>query len=271
MDNGFASCADPAKLQEICDHFGPGHIQALFRRWTEALPQPFTADDREAGYAHHLSLLQAEFSLTQLFAQPRYGRAFFEQAIRDHLDLGRPDQVSLLFDRRVTKRTPGIFRTRVITDGVNPNIQATFKHSAVKQYFKEGRALRTETTTNDTYDIGVGRSLENLPKLIEFGRALTRCLLAASKPPPGACRTSRVSTKCSHQPSSKASACLPCVSAIPVPSPSRPPSAASPSAPSPRWAFAPPTSARCFPTCAAVLHIPPRRRPTISAASVSRA
>ena len=133
LDNGFATCADPAKLQEACDHFGPGHIHALFRRWTEALPQPFTADDREAGYAHHLSVLQAEFSLTQVFAQPRYGRAFFEQAIRDHLDLGRPDQVSLLFDRRVTKRTPGILRTRVITDGVNPNIQATFKHSAVKQ------------------------------------------------------------------------------------------------------------------------------------------
>lgn len=181
MDNGFASCADAAKLQEVGDHFGPEHIHAFFRRWTEALPQPFTAEDREAGYAHRLSVLQAEFSLTQVFAQPRYGRAFFEQAIRDHLDLGRPDQVSLLFDRRVTKRTPGIFRTRVITDGVNPNIQATFKHSAVKQYFKEGRALRTETTINDTYDIGVGRSLENLPKLIEFGRALNRRLLAAEE------------------------------------------------------------------------------------------
>ena len=26
LDNGFASCADAAKLQEVCDHFGPGHI-----------------------------------------------------------------------------------------------------------------------------------------------------------------------------------------------------------------------------------------------------
>lgn len=181
LDNGFAACDDAAQLQRVCDRFGPQHIQALFRRWMDALPQPFTVEDRQAGFAHHLSILQAEFSLTQVFTQPRYGRAFFEQAIRDHLDLGRPDQVSLLFERRVTKRTHGTFRTRVITDGVNPNIQATFKHSAVKQYFKEGRALRTETTINDTYDIGVKRSLENLPKLIEFGRALNRRLLVAEQ------------------------------------------------------------------------------------------
>lgn len=179
LDNGFARCSDPTELQHICDRFGPSDIDALFRRWMDVLPQPFTPQDREAGYVHHLSVLQAEFSLTQVFDQPRYGRAFFEQAIRDHLDIGRPDQIALLFERRVTKRTRGTFRTRVITDGVKPNIQANFKRSGVKQYFKEGRALRTETTVNDTYDIGVGRSLKNLPTLIAYGRALNRRLLAA--------------------------------------------------------------------------------------------
>jgi hypothetical protein len=38
-------------------------------------------------------------------------------------------------------------------------IQAHYKHSKVKQYFKEGRALRTETTVNDPYDFGVNRTL----------------------------------------------------------------------------------------------------------------
>ena len=33
------------------------------------------------------------------------------------------------------------------------------QHSKVKQYFKEGRALRTETTVNDPYDFGVRRTL----------------------------------------------------------------------------------------------------------------
>ncbi|HEY7822782.1 MAG TPA: hypothetical protein VIG24_08120, partial [Acidimicrobiia bacterium] len=59
-------------------------------------------------------------------------RAFFEGVIRDHLDLGRPDQVSLTFDRRVTRRTPGTFRTRVITRGVDPQIHANYKSSRIK-------------------------------------------------------------------------------------------------------------------------------------------
>jgi len=181
LDNGFLDVDDPSRLQTICDSFGPGQIYALFRRWQAVLPQPLTQADREAGFDYRLSVLQAEVSLTQVFTEPRYGRAFFEQAIRDHLDLGRPDQVSLLFERRVTRRTRGVFRTRVIQDGVKPNIQALFKHSAIKQYFKEGRALRTETTINDTYDIGVPRGLEHLPTLIRFGLDLNRRLLAAER------------------------------------------------------------------------------------------
>jgi hypothetical protein len=31
--------------------------------------------------------------------RPLSGRVFFEQVIRDNLDPGRPDQVSLVFDR----------------------------------------------------------------------------------------------------------------------------------------------------------------------------
>ena len=68
---------------------------------------------------------------------------------RDQLDLGRPDQVSLIFDRKVRmagpRRTPGSFRTKVITDGSTPRSSATNKYSRIKQYFKEHRALRAET------------------------------------------------------------------------------------------------------------------------------
>jgi hypothetical protein len=48
---------------------------------------------------------------------------------------------------------------KVITRGVQPVIQAQYKHSKVKQYFKDARALRTETTVNDPNDFGVGRTL----------------------------------------------------------------------------------------------------------------
>jgi len=102
---------------------------------------------------------------------------FFEEVIRDNLDLGRPDQVSLIFERRVNRRTPGRFRTRVITEGVTPSLHVDYKHAKIKQYHKLGQALRTETTINDTRDFGVGRRLHNLPALRGIGFKANRRLL----------------------------------------------------------------------------------------------
>jgi hypothetical protein len=126
-------------------------------------------------------MLQAEFSLTQMLDKPVSGRVFFEQVIRDNLDIGRPDQVSLIFDRRFmprgTRATPGRFRTRVITDGVTPSLHVDYKHTRIKQYHKEGRALRTKTTINDTRDFSIGKRLQNLPALREIGFTANRRLL----------------------------------------------------------------------------------------------
>ena len=154
LDNGFAAVDDVDRLQQICDDLGPAQIDALLRKWLAILPHPFTAADRAAGYRYELSILQAEFSLTQMLDKPASGRMFFEQVIRDNLDIGRPDQVALVFDRRLMRRrkrpTPGPFRTRVITEGVTPSLYVDYKHTRIKQYHKQGRALRTETTINDT-------------------------------------------------------------------------------------------------------------------------
>ena len=51
LDNGFATCADPAGVQTICDRLGPEQIDALLRKWLAILPHPFTAADRAAGCA----------------------------------------------------------------------------------------------------------------------------------------------------------------------------------------------------------------------------
>jgi hypothetical protein len=141
------------------------------------LPHPFTAEDRQAGYRYDISILQAEFSLTQVLDRPLTGRVFFEEVIRENLDIGRPDQVQFIFGRRVTKRTPGRFRTRVLTEGVTPSLHVDYKKSRIKQYHKEGRALRTETTINDTRDFNIGKRLKNLPALREVGFQANRRLL----------------------------------------------------------------------------------------------
>ena len=91
------------RLQGLCDALGAEHIDALLRKWLKILPHPFTAHDEAAGYRYELSILQAEFSLTQVLDRPVSGRIFFEQVIRDNLDIGRPDQVGLVFDRRIIR------------------------------------------------------------------------------------------------------------------------------------------------------------------------
>jgi hypothetical protein len=177
LDNGILSCADPQRLQQICDDLSAAKIDALLRKWLAKLPHPYTAADRKAGYRYDVSILQAEFALTQVLDRPQTGRIFFEEVIRENLDIGRPDQVQLIFARRVTKRTPGRFRTRVLTQGVVPALHVDYKHTKIKQYHKEGRALRTETTINDTRDFAIGKRLHNLPALREIGFQANRRLL----------------------------------------------------------------------------------------------
>ena len=126
-------------------------------------------------------MLQTEFSLTQVLDRPLSGRVFFEEVIRENLDSGRPDKVALIFNRRVTKRTPGRFRTRVMHGGVIPSLHVDYKKSKIKQYHKLGRALRTETTVNDNKDFGIGKRLQNLPALREVGISANRRLLATQR------------------------------------------------------------------------------------------
>ena len=112
--------------------------------------------------------------------RPACGRIFFGQLIRDTIDIGRPDKVSIVFDRKIRLRgknpTLGTFRTQVITAGACPYLY--YKKTQVKQY-PEGRALRTETTLNQPRDFGIGKELTNLAAMAEVGYAASRRLLDA--------------------------------------------------------------------------------------------
>ena len=190
LDNGFRSCEDPRALQRICDRLGSRAVRSFLWRWQRRLPSPFTKADLRAGYQYELAFRQFEVSDTRVFDRPQAGRSFFEGVIRDHLDIGRPNQVALIFDRRVNARTPGKFRTRVITKGVDPQVSCTYKSSRIKQYFKEHRALRTEVVMGDTRDFGIGRRVnaENWHALRAVGEHTNKRLCDApaadAKPAP---------------------------------------------------------------------------------------
>jgi hypothetical protein len=179
--NGFASCGNPAALQPICDRFGPADVQGFFNRWTIVIPTPFTDDDKEAGYFWELSMRQVEVSRTLVFDDPRRARSFFESLVQDNIGIGRPEQVAAVFARQLRTRGPrpprGPFATRVFSPGTDVKMDFRYKHSRVKQYLKEGRALRIETVINKPADVGVLARLEHLPELIDKGRQVNDRLL----------------------------------------------------------------------------------------------
>jgi hypothetical protein len=182
LSNGFATASDPAAVQAICDRLGPEQIQAFADYWLERLPLPLTVADQAAGYWWELSLRQVETSRTIVFDAPRHARAFVEALVADNLDLGRPDNVELIF----TGRRPGyrgrpikhdVCKTSVITRDTQVSVNAYFKHSRIKQYLKDGRALRIETVINSTQDLGCQRRLSNLTELQARARAANARLL----------------------------------------------------------------------------------------------
>jgi hypothetical protein len=181
LDNGFLSCGNHDILQQTCDALGPEQIEALFRKWVQRLPFPLAEEDMAAGYRHEISVWQCEFSRTQVFDRPMRGREFFESVIRENIDLGRPDRVQLLFDRKIIKSTPGSFRSRIITRGVSPSLHVEYKSTDIKQYFKENRAARTECTINNPKDFGVNKRLKNLPYLKQIARNAVHRLLEVER------------------------------------------------------------------------------------------
>ena len=177
LANGFATCDDPARLQAVCDRLGPGTIGVFLERWLARLPLPLTDADRRAGYWWELSMRQVEVSRTLVLDTPAHARAFFEALVADNLGLGRPDEVSLIFDRRIRSDTQTGFATRVVTRGVEVTVNVFYRHSRIKQYLKEGRALRVETVCNSPDDLGCQRRLVHLDELQARARAANRRLL----------------------------------------------------------------------------------------------
>jgi hypothetical protein len=186
LSNGFASCDDPAALQAICDRLGPADIQAFFDRWVSRIPLPLTPADRAAGYWWELSLRQVEVPRTMVFDAPRQARAFFEALVADNLDLGRPERVEILFKRDPRGRKPkdqagGVFKTTIDRNNQGVTINAFWRHSRVKQYLKDGRALRVETVVNSPDDLGCLRRLHNLGLLQARARAINTRLLETER------------------------------------------------------------------------------------------
>jgi hypothetical protein len=156
LANGFAATSDPVRLQELCDMVQAGTLRVFFETWMDRIPLPLTADDRAHGCWWQLAMRQVEVSRTLVFDDPRRVRTVFEELLAGNMNLGRPGHMQIIFASKVTRRTPGEFSTRLLNRGDQVTVNLSFKHSRIKIYLKEDRALRIErsSTTPVTWAAG---------------------------------------------------------------------------------------------------------------------
>jgi hypothetical protein len=179
LDNGFAATEDLAGLQRICDMLGSGAVRVFCERWWARLPLPLTEADRAAGYWWDIAMRQVEVARTVVFDAPRHAREFFEALCADNLDLGRPQEMQIIFGRRVTTAPEGGYRTRLLRSGDEVTLNVYFRRLRVKSYLKCGKAFRIETVINDTGDLGVLRRLEHLEEISRKARDVNRRMVDA--------------------------------------------------------------------------------------------
>lgn len=177
LANGFAGCIRPERLQAICDRFGPADVQEFFERWITKIPTPLTLADRAAGYFWELSMRQVEVSRTLVLDDPRRARSFFESLVADNVGIGRPGEVAMVFSRPLRRPTKHPYRTRIFSPGTEVKMDFSYKHSRVKQYLKEGRALRIETVINKPADLDIRARLGHLRELVAKARLVNDRLL----------------------------------------------------------------------------------------------
>ena len=167
--NAFLKCGNPARLQELADSLTPQDLLQCGQKWLAAFT-PFISDRerKQAGCQHRLFFSQVEYCDNLIF----HRRAAVDELTERLLDLnrtiGQPKKITMIFGRKVTKEYKGKLQTVIEDlDLPNPVIRSHYGHGFAKQYVRDDRLLRTEPATNNVYDYGVNKDVENLPQLRE--------------------------------------------------------------------------------------------------------
>ena len=165
--NAFLGCANPARLQELADSLTPQDLLRCGQKWLATFT-PFISDRerKQAGCQHRLFFAQVEYCDNLIFHRRAAVDELTERLLDLNRSIGQPKKITMIFGRKVTKEYKGKLQT-VIEDPdlPNPVIRSHYGHGFAKQYVRDDRILRTEPATNNVYDYGVKKDVENLPHL----------------------------------------------------------------------------------------------------------
>lgn len=165
--NALVQCADPERLQHLADGFRPGDLDRPVQRWLHQLVPFYTRDpDRTSDRVYRVFCSQIEYCTNLIFRQRTALDRMADRLLDLNRTIGRPDKLSTIFGYRITKAYRGGLKTQIADHHLgNPVIRSEYKDSSIKQYVRDHQVLRTETTSYNTNDLGVGKSIGNLPQL----------------------------------------------------------------------------------------------------------
>ena len=165
--NAFLTCSDPTRLQQLADSFSAQPIIACAQRWLRQLAPPLIdANGHRAARDYRLFFTQTEFCTNIIFDRRAPLDQLSERLLDLNRDIGRPDKLTIVYGRRINKRTRNGFQTQITDHHLgNPVIRSNYQDQSVKQYVRDHLLLRTEETCYDTKELGINKGVENLPTL----------------------------------------------------------------------------------------------------------
>jgi hypothetical protein len=174
-NNAFLRCSDPDELQRLADSMQASDLLACGHKWLAHLTPFFTdAERKHGGCQHRLFFSQVEYCDNLVFRRRFALDALAERLLDANRTIGQPKKLAMIFGHKVTKYYKGKLETVIEDlDLPNPVIRSYYKNSSVKQYVRDLRDLRTEATSNNVRDLGIGKTVENLPQVRDTLHTIT--------------------------------------------------------------------------------------------------
>src|SRR2546421_739299 len=123
----------------------------------------FYLNDRKFG---RIFFAQVEYCDNLIFRRRAALDALSDRLLDANRTIGRPDKLTVIYGRRVSKYHSGKLQTTIEDLHLgNPVIRSYHQDGSVKQYVRDNLLLRTEATSNDIRWHKIGKAVENLPKV----------------------------------------------------------------------------------------------------------
>lgn len=166
--NAFRRCSDPEALQKIADSLTSDDLIRCGHKWLKRLIPFFPAKERrEAGCWHQLFVSQVEYCDNLIFWQRAALDEMGERLLDANRNIGRPDKLTVIFGRRITKQYPDKLQTEIEDLHLgNPVMRSYYKNGFAKHYVRDHDVLRFEAATNNVAeDYNIPKAVANLDAL----------------------------------------------------------------------------------------------------------